>query len=72
MWSKFCVALVTRYDLLSQKKFETTELFIFILDIFALTHHHVVDIRCDNIKDWSFPWFVTVHQTELMLTYNNE
>ena len=38
MWSKFCVALVTRYDLLSQQKFETIELFIFILDIFALIH----------------------------------
>ena len=38
MRSKYCVALVTRYDLLLITKFGTIELFVLILDISAITH----------------------------------
>ena len=38
MWPKFFVALVTRYDLLSMKKFGTIELFILIMYISAIIH----------------------------------
>ena len=53
MWSKFCVALVTRYDLLPYKKSGTIELFILN---FGYIHHYtpVALLLCsDNITDWS-------------------
>ena len=50
---KFCVALVSRYDLLFLQDLEPLN-YLFSVWIYPpLYTNHLVAIYCDNIKDWS-------------------
>ena len=59
MWPKFCLALVTKYALLSQQNLEPL-CFILILDILPLYTSNLL-LCCDNIKDWSITTKLCIH-----------
>ena len=51
MWPKFCVALVTRYDLFSEENLEPLS-YLFLFWIYRHYTPVALLLCCDNIKDW--------------------
>ena len=68
MWPKFCVALVTRYDLLSSQNLEPLS-YAFSFGYIRHYTSATLSLCCDNIKDWCMGDFWLDLNSEILIQY---